>query len=326
MLNTDNKYSSGFSVTLTSLSVMLLWGLLFPLVKIGYKVFETDLSSVPDILMFAGARFAVCGLLLTLLAVFRGQRLSFKVKSSLLPTALTGVFAVLLHYAFTYVGLSVTDSGKAAILKQTGVLFYICFSFLFIKSEKFSVQKLIGALLGFCGIMAINGGGLKSGLTYGDVLILMASVCTVASNITVKSAMKQNSPLTVTGTSQLFGGALLIICALIGGARFPKFTVTSTAVFAVICAASMLGYTLWYSSCNKAELSGLFIIKFAEPIFASIFGALLLKENIFRLSFLFSFLLISLGITVADGRLGKLFLKNKKNNTSNRKLPPELQG
>ncbi len=57
----------------------------------------------------------------------------------------------------------------------------------------------------------------------------------------------------------------------------------------------------------------MFIIKFAEPVFASIFGALLLKENIFRLSFFwFSFVLISLGITVADGRLGKLFLKIRK--------------
>lgn len=37
---------------------------------------------------------------------------------------LMGVFAILLHYGFTYVGLSVTEGSKAAILKQTAPLLF----------------------------------------------------------------------------------------------------------------------------------------------------------------------------------------------------------
>ena len=40
---------------LSSLAVMLLWGLLFSLVKLGYKAF--GIESVGDILTFAGFRF-----------------------------------------------------------------------------------------------------------------------------------------------------------------------------------------------------------------------------------------------------------------------------
>lgn len=69
---------------------------------------------------------------------------------------LMGVFAILLHYGFTYVGLSVTEGSKAAILKQTAPLLFSCFSFLFIKGESFSAKKMLGAIMGFSGIIAAN--------------------------------------------------------------------------------------------------------------------------------------------------------------------------
>ena len=65
-------------------------------------------------------------------------------------------FAIILHYTFTYAALSSTGGSKTAILKQIGALFYVCLSFLFFKEEKFSVKKIIGALMGLLGIVAIN--------------------------------------------------------------------------------------------------------------------------------------------------------------------------
>ena len=43
----------------------------------------------------------------------------------------------------------------------------------------------------------------------------------------------------------------------------------------------------------------LFIIKFAEPFFACIFSAILLKENIFQIQYPIAFVLISAGIVLA---------------------------
>ena len=44
----------------------------------------------------------------------------------------------------------------------------------------------------------------------------------------------------------------------------------------------------------------MFIIKFAEPLFACIFGALLLNEDILKWQYLIAFILISTGIILGS--------------------------
>ena len=44
----------------------------------------------------------------------------------------------------------------------------------------------------------------------------------------------------------------------------------------------------------------MFIIKFAEPLFACLFGAIILGENIFKWQYLIAFLLISFGIVLGN--------------------------
>ena len=105
---------------LSSLAVMLLWGLLFSLVKLGYKVF--GIESVGDILTFAGFRFLICGIVIIIFAVVRDPKCLKPIKSNWPRVLLSGLFAIVLHYAFTYCGLSSTDGSKTAILKQIGAI------------------------------------------------------------------------------------------------------------------------------------------------------------------------------------------------------------
>ncbi len=53
-------------------------------------------------------------------------------------------------------------------------------------------------------------------------------------------------------------------------------------------------------SMRTVSLSKLFIVKFAEPLFACIFGAVLLGENIFKIQYLLAFVLISTGIIMGN--------------------------
>ncbi len=283
---------------LCALAVMLLWGSLFPTVKLGFAAF--GVSSVGDILLFAGLRFAICGGLITAFSLARKRESFLSLRTSLLPVLLSGLFAIVLHYGCSYTALSMTTGSKTAILKQSGSLFYICFSFLFFKDEKPSIRKLLGAAVGILGILSANGFSIQRfGLS--EVLIIAASFCTVASNIVSKKTLTKVDPLVLTGVSQLFGGLLL---TAVGGALGGKvhFTVSGMPIFLAILAASIVSYLLWFSIVKGSELSGLFIIKFAEPLFAALFGALLLGENILRPSYLISFLLISLGITISSAK------------------------
>lgn len=192
------------------------------------------------------------------------------------------------------------DSSKTAILKQIGALLYVCFSFLLIKEDKPCVKKTIGALLGFLGIVAINFGGGRVQLQMGDILIIGASLCTVFSNVISKKLFSKVDPLGSTGISQLFGGIVLCIMGIMFGGNILFMLNGDIWLLLLICFFSVISYSLWFVSVKGGELSKLFIIKFLEPVFACVFSAIILHENVFRVQYIIAFLLISVGIVVSE--------------------------
>lgn len=295
----EKKTSRAVLIRLAALLVMFFWGSLYPGIKIGYQALQINTSSVPDIMMFAGSRFLACGTIITGIALAKGDRLNPSVKSSVWPVISMGLTGVVLHYILNYTSLTMTESGRAAILKSVGPLMYICLSFLFMRDEKFSVKKLIGAVLGFAGVAAMNAdaqGGLSIHL--GDILMIGASLAGILSNLSGKKAMAVNSSFIVTGVSQLFGGVVLTLVAMLLGAKAMTITPAGLAVFAYICFASIVAYLIWYRIMKLIPLSEMYLIKFCEPIFACIFGAICFGENIFTIQYLLAFLLICGGITI----------------------------
>ena len=285
---------------LLSLIVMALWGSLFPCIKIGYQAFCISGTDIPSILMFAGTRFTICGVVICSIALCKKDKIQTPKVKTIGIFLFIGLFSIILHYAFLYIGISVTDSSKTALIKQFGSLIYVCFAFLFFKNETFSVYKIIGAIVGFLGIIAINFNAEGITFALGDILIVCASVCTVAANIISKKILLKNSPFWLTGISQLSGGIVLMLIAVIFGANLLSVTWESLAVFVYICTASTIAYLLWNYILRTSDLSNMFIIKFAEPLFACIFGAILLHENIFQWQYLIAFILISAGIILGN--------------------------
>lgn len=289
-----NKNKTIFLALLT----MLLWGSLFPMVKLGFSAYGVD--GTADILLFAGIRFVICGAVISAFSAVKDKDSYRPVGGSIVPILLSGLFAIILHYSFTYLGLELTDSSKTALIKQIGALLYVCFSFLFMKEDQPTLQKIVAALIGFGGIVALNITSEGFSFSLGDVLILCASFCTVFSNVISKKVFAKVSPITATGVSQLFGGLVLLAVGLGMGGRVHFSLDTSLWIMTYICAASIVSYCIWFGIVKNGELSKLFIIKFAEPVFAGIFGALILGENIWRIQYLVAFLLISGGILISN--------------------------
>jgi len=281
-----------------ALLTMLLWGSLFPMVKLGFSAYEVN--SMADILLFAGIRFVICGVVTCLFAAIKDKASYRPAKTSLIPILLSGVFAIILHYGFTYLGLELTDSAKTALIKQVGALFYVCFSFLFIKEDTPTVKKIVAAVVGFLGVIVLNISSEGFSFALGDLLIFCASFCTVFSNVISKKVFERVSPITSTGISQLFGGAVLLAIGFAMGGEVHFQLNVSLLVMVYICAASIVSYCIWFGIVKNGELSKLFIIKFAEPVFACIFGALILGENIWKIQYLVAFLLISGSIWISN--------------------------
>lgn len=278
------------------LIVMLLWGSLFPAVKLGMKAYS--IVTTGDILLFAGVRFVICGAIICVMALL-SDRASYKSAAKyIFPIIAAGCFSIILHYYFTYSALTITDSAKTAILKQVGILFYVCFSALFFKDDKLTRYKLIGVILGFLGIVVINTNIDGISFNRGDAFIISASFCSVFSSIISKKVSAKVNPITVAGVSQLFGGIVLTgIGRSMGGGMAISLN-SSSLIFVYICLASIVSYSIWFWVLKNGELSRMFIIKFAEPLFACLFGAVLLGE--FKWQYVLSFLFIAGGIYISN--------------------------
>ena len=286
-----------------ALFTMLLWGSLFPMVKLGFSAYSVETTA--DILLFAGIRFVICGGVICIFSLISAPKSYLPVKHSVLPILLSGVLAIVLHYSLTYMGLELTESARTALIKQIGGLIYVCFSFLFIREDKPTARKIIAAVIGFLGIVALNISREGVSFSLGDLLILGASFCTVFSNVISKRVFEKVSPVTATGISQLFGGVALLAVGLAMGGKVHFSWDASLWIMGYICAASIVSYCLWFGMVKHGELSRLFIIKFAEPVFACVFGALILGENIWKLQYLIAFLLISGGIWLSNYKANK---------------------
>lgn len=302
-MNLSRLFQNKKTSLILALLVMFFWGSLFPTIKIGYQAFGVDTASVPSILLFAGVRFVVCGAVLLTFVGTRDRGLKTPNRGALLPIVLISLTAYVLHYFCTYVGISHLESSKTAILKQIGTLFIICFAFLFRKEDKFSVAKLVGGVLGFASILVVNLNGSSLKLTVYDLLVVSASICSVAGTVFSKNAYDHHDPMYVTAWAQLFGGIVLLAIGLATGGRFTNFTIGSVGVLAYMCFASCMGYGLWSQLLKYNDMSRLNTIKFTETLFSAVCSWAILGENIFRVEYLISFVLVCTGIMIGNGKL-----------------------
>lgn len=292
------------AATFWALVAMFFWGSLYPCIKLGYAAFSIDTSRPANVLLFAGIRFLICGAALLLPGCARDRRLTLPDRPTFVPVLLIALSGYVAHYSCTYVGMSMIESAKTALLKQIGSLFIICFAFLFRKEDRFTLRKLVSGLMGFAGILAINLEGARFHMGPGEALIIAASFCSALNMIVSKSAYDRLDPLTVTGWAQLLGGVMLTALGAALGGVPGRLTPTSCGLMAYICFASCMGYALWNLLLRHSDLSRLNQIKFAEPLFGALCSAVLLGENIFRWSYLLAFLFVGIGIFVGRSRAG----------------------
>lgn len=135
---------------------------------------------------------------------------------------------------------------------------------------------------------------------FGNLLMICASFCIVISSVIYKKTFKYVNPIFATAVSQLFGGIVLTLVGFFMGGKITVASISSLWILLYIGLASSVSYALWYTIVNKAELSKLFIIKFAEPVFSCLFAAVVLWEKVLTLQHLSACILIFIGIYVSN--------------------------
>lgn len=292
-----NIFSNKVTAVILAVVVSILWGTLFPTIKIGYEAFEIDSTEVASILLFAGVRFFFSGLLLVGAESARKRKLDLPNKDQFISICIVSLLTVVLHYAFTYIGLSLAESSKSSVLKQIAFLIVPAIAFLFRKEDRCSPKKILAAVLGFLAVLAVNIEGLDLVFGAGEWLIILASFCSMIGQMVSKNVYDKHEPTHIVAYAQLFGGASLLILGFLFGGGLGKINLQSIGVLTYICLASIIANLLWNTLIKYNDMSRLAVLKSMDPLFASFFSALLLGENILRPTYLAAIALIILAIT-----------------------------
>ena len=247
-------------------------------------------------MLFAGIRFCLSGLII--LAIASAKKRNFKVRK---PTdwwyiLLFCMMNTTLHYAFFYFGLSHSEGSRAAILNSLSVFSVVILACIFFKSDRMTVKKVIGCIVGFAGILSLNLGGTESGqFTWmGDGMIILNALCGASASLLTRGLGKRVDVFVGTGYSLAIGGALLIIPGLLLGGDLPQNTPLGIIYLLLLITISTLGFTLYNKLLTCNPVGKVAIYNSLIPIVGAITSCLCLGET-------FHFKYMMAGVLAAGG-------------------------
>ena len=123
----------------------------------------------------------------------------------------------------------------------------VIFACVFFPSDRFNVHKVVGCIVGFTGIMALNMGSEQSGrFTWqGDGFIILNALCSASASLLTRGLGKRVDIYSGTGYSLSFGGLMLLVTGLAIGGTLPRVTVVGLVYLLLLIAISALGFALY---------------------------------------------------------------------------------
>ena len=285
-------------VVVFAMTAAIAWGWAFPLIKVGFNAFGITTDMTGSKMLFAGIRFAAAGLII--LSVARSSRRSFTTSKAsdwwfILAFALMNTT---LHYFFFY-----SEGSRAAILNSLGTFLVVLLACACFKSDKLTPQKIVGCMVGFCGILALNIGGAESGqFTWlGDGMIILNALCGALSNLMTRGLSRRINVFVGTGYSLTIGGLLLIIPGLLWGGTLPHINALGIVCLLLLIAISAIGFALYNKllSCNPVGRVAIF--NSLIPIVGAVTSCLCLGET-FHQKYVLAGGLAALGIYLINKR------------------------
>ena len=206
-----------------------------------------------------------------------------------------------LHYTFFYIGLSHSEGARAAILNSLGTFMLVLLACMAFKSDRLTSSKIVGCVIGFAGILALNVGGGESGTftLMGDGMIILNALCSAFAGLMTRGVSRRIDIVVGTGYSLAIGGLLLIIPGLALGGTLPHISMAGIIILGLLIAISTIGFSLYNKllSCNPVGKVAIF--NSLIPIVGALSSCLCLGEP-FYWKYLLAALLATTGIYVIN--------------------------
>jgi drug/metabolite transporter (DMT)-like permease len=228
------------------LALACCWSSTYPLTKIG-------LGSIPPI-TYISARSLIAAAFLLVVLRLRGMRIPTDAQAWKLfaqqQTINSTIPFLLITWAQQYV-----PAANTVVLASTTPIFAFLITWGITRHEPATLLKLVGAILGLAGTIAIIGldalGNLNANI-FAEIVILIATISFACATI-FGLRLTEYDPMVVAAGSLLFGGLLLLPAALIIDRPWTLHP-TPQALGAVVTMAifsSALGLMLFYMCLTR---------------------------------------------------------------------------
>ena len=283
----------------------LLWGSAFPSIKIGYKLWDIGSDDRMAQILFAGMRFFLAGILTILIGSCISRRILLPKRSSLPKIAALSMFQTILQYIFFYLGLAGTSGTKSSIITASNVFLAILVSAFIFRTEKMTMKKLVGTIVGFSGVLlvSLSGGSLDGGFSLtGEGFIFLSALSYAFSASLTKKFSKTEDTVMLRGWQFVFGEAFMMAVSIIFGGHIPSADLSGCGMLLYLAFVSAAAFSIWGLLLKFNPVSKISVFGFMNPVFGVILSMLLLGENgntnIFRT--LLSLLLVIGGIIIVN--------------------------
>lgn len=284
----------------------LLWGTAFPFIKVGYEQFGIEGNDIGSKLLFAGARFTLAGIMVLFIFLVKNKHLPKIEKNGIMPVMLLGSVQTFGQYIFTYIGIGFTSGANTSVITACATFFTVLFAPLFFKSDKLNICKIIGCVLGFCGVLCVNsGGGVTADTLFGDFMILMSTLSAAAGNFISKGIVRDREPISVTGFQLLFGGILLLIAGFVTGGKLDFSSIKALLVLLWLAFVSAAAFAIWTALLKHHHASRICVFNLLVPVFGTLLSGIMLGESVLGIETIVSVVLICAGIFISNMQIKK---------------------
>jgi drug/metabolite transporter (DMT)-like permease len=279
-------------------AICVIWGTTFLAIRVA-------LDTMPS-LYLTGLRFVSAGVLLLVIALGRGERLPRRA-AQWRHEAITGVIMFAIANASLVWSEHYISSGLAALLVATIPLWMAAIDAMFLRNEILSSRRIVGLLIGFCGVGLL----VLPGFTAPDrreflLGVLGTQISAIAWSIgTVRSKYRPSGVSGAMGPSlqMLLGGVVVSIVALVAtplaALSFTPRTVAALAYLSIF--GSVIGYTAYQIALKTIAPGRVALYAYVNPAVAVVAGALVLHEVV-TWRMIAAMVVILSGVTLARGR------------------------
>lgn len=289
------------------LALVAMWGSSFMLTKVA-------VSAIPPSIVVAG-RLGIAAVLLFGALIIAGRRLPGWGRHWFFFIAMALIGNCIPFWLISW-GQQGIDSGLAGILMAIMPLITLVLAHLFVEGESLNRFKVVGFLIGFCGIVILVGpeaavefGGGGSALV-SELAVLAGAVCYGVATIVARRRPKSDALVAASGVMIAATVIMAPVAAVNVGARpFELSLIGASAVALLGVMATALATVVYFKLITLAGPSFLSLINYLIPLWAVLLGTILLGETP-EWTALIALVLVLSGIAVSEAGSGAVRTKS----------------